>query len=206
MPYNFKQSNKKNIIASLIGNKISETRYHLITFSNQSIIFDRKTFSEYDSRVTDLQQSTLQKAVLPKISPVVLCVQIFIVPQSPQWKLILRTLSIKRGKPRVRHKNETQNCLLFFRTKDSLPIWKCDIAPTIVPDQNQQNRKINNTEGIFCVLVRGYSSRLEACCSLKEKRQNTHVPWSHKWNNWQTFFFLQITAKMQQVIRITCIF
>lgn len=156
MPY--KQSDNKNIIASLTGNKISQTWYHLITFSNQSTIFDQKTFGEQDSRVTDLQQRTLQKAVLPKASPVGLCVQTFMVHRSPQWKLISQNLSVKRGKTRVRHKKETQNCLLFFRIKDSLPIRKCNIVLITVPDQNQQNLKINNTKGILCVPTTGYNS------------------------------------------------
>lgn len=87
MPYNFKKSNNNR----LTGNNISETQYCLTTFGNQSITFDRKTFSEYGSRVADLQQSTLQKAGLPNASPVVLCVQTSTVHQSPQ------TLFMKKG-------------------------------------------------------------------------------------------------------------
>lgn len=205
MPYNVKQSNNKNIIASLIGNKIWETQYHLITFSNQSIILHQKAFSEYDSRVTDLQQSTLQKAALPKASPVVLCVHTFIVHQSPQWKLISQTLSTKRGKTTVRHRKGSQNCLLFFRIKDSLPIWKCDTALTIVPDQTQQNLKINNTKGILCVLTTGYNPKLETCHSLKEKRDRIHMcldP-TNEMTNKDFFFFLQVTTKMQELMCIT---
>lgn len=45
----------------------------------------------------------------------------------------------------------------------------------MAPDENQENVKINNVWGIFCVLTTGYNSRLETCHSLKEKRDRTHM-------------------------------
>lgn len=89
IPYNFKRSNNKNIIASLIWNNISETESSYYIYYSVTI-FNQETFSEHDSRVIDLQQSTLQKVVLPQSVPL-FCMYRYLLPISlPNENLLLR--------------------------------------------------------------------------------------------------------------------